>query len=68
MGAHATKVTHGIKISVETRFQSEHSVSEHRHFLFSYHIVIENTSEHTVQLLTRHWDIFDSGTEYSEVD
>jgi len=68
MGAQTTKVTHGIKISVETKFQSEHSVSEHRHFLFSYHITIENNSEHTVQLLTRHWDIFDSGTEYSEVD
>ena len=68
MGTQATQVTHGIKISVETKFQSEHSVAEHRHFLFSYRITIENNSDYTVQLLSRHWDIFDSNSENSEVD
>jgi ApaG protein len=68
MGAIATKVTHGIKISVQSKFLQEHSVIEHRHFIFSYHITIENKSEYTVQLLSRHWDIFDSNSEYSEVD
>lgn len=68
MGTQANKVTHGIDISVETRFQREHSVVEHRHFLFSYRITIENISEYTVQLISRHWEIFDSSSEYSEVD
>ena len=68
MGIQATKVTHGIRISVETRFQSEHSVAEHRHFLFTYRISIENNSDFTVKLISRHWDIFDSSSEYSEVD
>ena len=68
MGTQATQVTHGIKISVETKFQSEHSVAEHRHFLFSYRITIENKSEYTVQLISRHWDIYDSSSEHSEVD
>lgn len=68
MGTQATHVTHGIKISVETKFQSEHSVAEHRHFLFSYCITIENKSEYTVQLISRHWDIYDSSSEHSEVD
>jgi ApaG protein len=68
MGTQATQVTHGIKISVETRFQSEHSVAEHRHFLFSYRITIENNSEYTVQLISRHWEIYDSSSEHSEVD
>ncbi|MEO6904563.1 MAG: Co2+/Mg2+ efflux protein ApaG [Bacteroidia bacterium] len=68
MGTQATIVTHGIKISVETKFQNEHSDSEHRHFLFSYKITIENTSEFTVKLIDRHWDIFDSGAEHIEVD
>ncbi len=68
MGTQATQVTHGIKISVDTKFQSEHSVAEHRHFLFSYTIIIENKSDYTVQLISRHWDIFDSSSEYSEVD
>ena len=68
MGTQATQVTQGIKISVETKFQSEHSVAEHRHFLFSYCITIENKSDYTVQLLSRHWEIFDSSSEFSEVD
>ncbi|MBA3704556.1 MAG: Co2+/Mg2+ efflux protein ApaG [Bacteroidetes bacterium] len=68
MGTQATQVTHGIKISVETKFQSEHSVAEQRHFLFSYRITIENKSDYTVQLISRHWDIFDSNSEHSEVD
>jgi ApaG protein len=68
MGTQSTQVTHGIKISVETKFQSEHSVAEHRHFLFSYCITIENNSDYTVQLLSRHWDIYDSSSEHSEVD
>ncbi len=68
MGTQANKVTHGIKISVETKFQSEHSVIEQHHYLFSYHITIANNSEYTVQLLSRHWDIFDSTGEKSEVD
>ncbi len=68
MGNQSTQVTHGIKISVETKFQSEHSVAEHRHFLFSYQITIENKSEYTVQLISRHWDIYDSSSEHSEVD
>ena len=68
MGIQATQVTHGIKISVETTFQAEHSVADHGHFLFSYFITIENNSEYTVQLISRHWDIFDSSAEHSEVD
>ncbi len=68
MGTQASKVTHGIHISVDTKFQSEHSVVNHQHFLFSYHITIENKSEYTVKLISRHWDIFDSSSEHSEVD
>lgn len=68
MGTQANKVTHGIEISVETKFQSEHSVVAHNHYLFSYHITIENKSEYTVQLISRHWDIFDSAGQKSMVD
>ncbi|MEI6487630.1 MAG: Co2+/Mg2+ efflux protein ApaG [Bacteroidota bacterium] len=68
MGTQASKITHGIHISVDTKYQIEHSVIEHRHYLFSYRICIENKSEYTVQLLTRHWEIFDSSGENSVVD
>ena len=68
MGTQATQVTHGIKISVETKFHTGHSVVENNHFLFLYHITIENKSEYTVQLISRHWDIFDSNSEHTRVD
>ncbi len=68
MGTQATHVTHGIKISVETKFHIGHSDAEKNHFLFLYVITIENKSEHTVKLISRHWDIFDSNSVYSQVD
>ena len=36
--------------------------------MFSYRITIENKSENTIKLLSRHWDIFDSNFEHREVD
>lgn len=63
-----TQVTLGISITVETTFQSEHSNAERGHFLFSYHVHIENQSDYTVQLISRHWEIFDSIGEQTEVD
>lgn len=55
-----TLITNGIKISVDTQFEPQHSNPLHGKFLFSYHITIENLSEYTVQLMSRHWYIFDS--------
>jgi len=68
MATQTTSVTKGIKISVEAKYRPDHSSLEHRHFLFSYIIVIENNSEYTVQLISRHWDIFDSSGDNSVVD
>ena len=68
MGAQATQLTHGIKVSVETSFHNEHSVAENNHYLFSYHITIENKSNAAIQLISRHWDIFDSNNERREVE
>ena len=63
-----TLVTHGIKITVLTKFQEEHSNPEQGNYLFSYKISIENNSDFTIQLLSRHWHIFDSSGEYKEVE
>ncbi|MES2284431.1 MAG: Co2+/Mg2+ efflux protein ApaG [Bacteroidota bacterium] len=68
MGTQSTQVTHGIKISVETKFHTEHSNAENRHYLFLYIITIENKSDYAVKLVSRHWDIFDSSSELSKVD
>lgn len=58
-----TKVTDGIKISVETEYQPLHSNPAQEYFLFSYRIRIENNSADTVSLISRKWYITDSGGE-----
>ena len=55
-----TEVTKGIRISVDTQFQPDHSNAKNALYLFSYRVRIENGSEDTVQLLTRKWFIYDS--------
>jgi len=61
------EVTNGIKISVTTQFREDYSDPSNDNYLFSYRIQIENQNDFTVQLLSRHWDIFDSNSEYREV-
>jgi ApaG protein len=68
MGTQATQLTHGIKVSVQTSFHNEHSVAENNHYLFSYRISIENKSNAAIQLISRHWYIFDSNYERREVE
>ena len=62
------ETTQGIRVSIKTRFLGYFSTPETRPFLFAYTIKIENTSDFTVQLLRRHWTIFDSTGDYREVD
>lgn len=63
-----TKITDGVKISVETIYQPEYSNPANEHFMFAYRINIENLTEYSVQLLNRHWMIFDSNGTKREVD
>jgi ApaG protein len=63
-----TSVTQGIKITVRATFQEGYSRPDEDHFLFTYRITIENTSEYTVQLMRRHWFIYDSSGEHREVE
>jgi ApaG protein len=63
-----TQVTQGIKISVRTEYKSEYSNPLKNHYFFSYRICIENMGDYPVQLLKRHWYIFDSSGEHSEVE
>ena len=60
--------THDIEISVEAKYWPESSVPGENHYFFIYFITIENKSGFTVQLLRRHWDIFDSIGEPRVVD
>ena len=63
-----TLTTKGIKISVVTTYHQEHSEPAKYKYIFSYHITIVNESPHTVQLLRRHWFIFDSNGSHREVE
>ncbi|MBS1658178.1 MAG: Co2+/Mg2+ efflux protein ApaG [Bacteroidetes bacterium] len=55
-----TQITEGVKISVETFYQEEYSQPSSNEYMFAYRITIENQSDQTVQLLRRHWYVFDS--------
>lgn len=62
-----TKITDGVKISVETIYQPEYSNPANEHYMFAYRVNIENLTENSVQLLNRHWYIFDSNGTNREV-
>ena len=57
-----------IKISSVCEFQDSLSRIDENMYVFAYTITIENKSKFAVQLLDRHWEIFDSQGEYQIVD
>ncbi|HKZ38202.1 MAG TPA: Co2+/Mg2+ efflux protein ApaG [Chryseolinea sp.] len=63
-----TEITQGIKVSVETEYQPAYSSPSQYHYVFTYRISIENHSEFTIQLLRRHWHIYDAGFSQREVE
>jgi ApaG protein len=62
-----TAVTYGVKISVESVYRKDLSNTENSVFFFNYRVEIENTNSFDVQLLNRHWLIFDSLNPSREV-
>lgn len=63
-----SQITRGIKISVLTSFEGTYFKNYKLHFAFSYQITIENHSKDSVQLLSRHWEIFDALNPVEVVD
>ncbi len=62
------QVTKGIKISVSTNFEGIRFQNSKIYYVFSYQITIENQSNDAVQLLNRHWNIYDSLNNLEVVD
>jgi len=62
-----TAVTYGVKISVESVYRKDLSNPENSVFFFNYRVEVENTNSFDVQLLSRHWHIFDSLNPSREV-
>ena len=63
-----SKITEGVRVSIETNYQQEYSSPMQAHYVFTYRIQIENYSEQTVKLLRRHWFIYDSNGLMREVE
>jgi ApaG protein len=63
-----SQITRGIKITVHTSFEGTYFKNYKIHFAFSYEITIENYSKDSVQLISRHWEIFDSLNDVEIVD
>jgi ApaG protein len=63
-----SKISAGIKVSVEVYYQPDYSNPLNNEFMFAYRITIENSNSFAVKLLTRHWQIFDSNGEHREVE
>jgi len=63
-----SKISEGVTISVETFYQPDHSNPVSSEFMFAYRISIENNNSFPVQLLRRHWYIFDSDGTHREVE
>jgi ApaG protein len=60
-------ITNGIKVSVETDYEGRFFSKQGPLYVFSYEVTIANHSPDTVQLLGRHWFIYDTGEGPSEV-
>lgn len=59
--------TREIKITVKTAYLEEQSAPTDSHFVWAYHIRIENLGRETVQLVSRYWRITDAKGEVHEV-
>jgi ApaG protein len=64
----ASKISEGVEVTVETFYQKEYSNPLNNEFMFAYRITLENHNSFTIQLLKRHWFIFDSNGENREVE
>ena len=61
------KETRAIQITVKPFYLEEQSEPDDSHFVFAYHIRIQNNGGDVVQLLNRHWQITDGLGRIQEV-
>ena len=60
-------VTDGVRIGASAFYLQDESTPADRDFLYGYNIVIANTGDQPVQLVSRHWLIIDSVGRREEV-
>lgn len=59
--------TQDIRITVEPYYLEDQSSPSDNHYVWAYHVKIENVGERTVQLINRHWQITDANGRMQEV-
>jgi ApaG protein len=62
-----SEVTQSIKVTVKPIYLDDQSSPTENHFVWAYHVRIENQGDRTVQLRKRHWRITDSFGRTQEV-
>ena len=62
------KLSNGVRITVKPWYLASQSRPEANHFVFGYHVRIENVTDVSIQLLTRYWMIRDANGEDTEVE
>ena len=62
-----SETTRSIKVTVKPFYLDQHSSPADGHYVWAYHVRIENCGDETVQLRNRHWEITDSVGRRQEV-
>ena len=62
-----SETTRSIKVTVKPFYLEDHSSPADGHYVWAYHVRIENRGDETVQLRRRHWQITDSRGQVQEV-
>lgn len=63
----AAATTRGVTVRANPSYLAERSLPERDHYVWTYHVRIENGRDTPVQLLTRHWIITDGTGNVHEV-
>jgi ApaG protein len=62
-----TETTRSITVTVRPFYLEQHSSPAEGHYVWAYHVRIENHGSETVQLRNRHWQITDAQGRQQEV-
>lgn len=62
-----SEITRAIRVTVKPVFLADQSSPDEGHFVWAYHVRIENEGGDVVQLLNRHWRITDAHGKIQEV-
>ena len=62
-----SETTRSIKVTVRPFYLDQHSSPDENHYVWAYHVRIENAGGETVQLRRRHWRITDGFGRLQEV-